>query len=350
MSGRFRAVVGLALLAAGLLTDPARAGYVFTNFDLPGSIPGTTTVNGINDNGAVVGFAVGPGRNFINFIRNPDGSFTTLNIGNDTAAVANGINSGNQVVGVSGNGFAFTLSPGSTMPTLLPAPNPGHSASWTAFGVNDRGLIVGQYIDFTNMPNTAPGFIYNPSANRYTLFNPTPSNPINTPNITFAQGINDSGLVVGSFENVNSSMLHGFLFDGNTGSVTLLPNPSNPTIARQGLALVQFLGLNDNGTAVGYYQTFLGNQFGFLFDLATQTYTFLDDPNAAPSPFGAVQTQITGINNAGAISGFYTDAHGEHGFIAFPLALVPEPSTLLLIGTGLLGLLGYRLRRRSATA
>lgn len=63
--------------------------------------------------------------------------------------------------------------------------------------------------------------------------------------------------------------------------------------------------INDFGLAVGYYQTNDGSQHGFIYDTGTQTYTFLDDPNAAKSGFSV--TQITGINDSGEIAGFYLD-------------------------------------------
>jgi hypothetical protein len=327
---------GLALVAAH--PSAAQVSYAFTNFDGPPDNTMGTTINGINNNGDEVGFSTGATGNFTNFIRDPNGNFTILNIGNDPMAMANGINNSNTVVGITGAMAAFSLPSGSSMPTLLPAPNPGNTASSIAFGINDHGVIVGQYAD--NSTGTTPGFVDNNGA--FTILNPVANSMV-----TNAQGINNNGLVTG-FYSINGVNQFGFLYNTNTMQYTLLPDPSTQRIMTGGLVLTQFLGINDKGEASGYYQTDNGSQFGFLFNTNTDTYTYLDDPFAAP--VGGVQiTQITGINNAGDISGFYIDANGvQHGFLGAP---VPEPGSLgFLAAWGLcgVGLMLHKRRRQAA--
>ena len=161
--------------------------------------------------------------------------------------------------------------------------------------------------------------------------------------MTNVQGINDNGLAVG-FYSPNGVNQHGFAWDTNTNAVTLFADPNTARIAADGLVLTQFLGINDNNEAVGYYQTTNGSQFGFTYDVNAQTYTFLDDSLAAP--VGGVQiTQITGVDNKGDLSGFFIDGAGvQHGFFA---AAVPEPGAYaLLAGLSLSGL-ALLARRRS---
>jgi hypothetical protein len=321
------AVAGAAVLALALSTS-ARAGviYNFTSFDGPGNNGGGTTVNGINNNGAVVGFSSDNALNptlFTNFIRNPDGTFTLLAIGGDPLAMANGINNSLAVVGGASNGTAFFLPNGGS-PSTLPGVNPT-TVSETAFGINDANIVVGQYTD--SATGTTPGYLFNGS---FTTLVPA----INAVD-TNAQGINDLGMVTG-FYSIDGAHQHGFFYNSVTQQFTL---PSDPNVAN--LFLTQFLGINDNGLAEGYYQTNDGSQHGFLYDIATQTYTFLDDPFAATS--GVSITQITGVNDSGEIAGFYVDAATgrQRGFIA---SAVPEPSAISLVLVGLLMLLSRRIR------
>ena len=105
----------------------------------------------------------------------------------------------------------------------------------------------------------------------------------------------------------------------------------------------QVLGINDHGIAVGYYGDSTTSQHGFLYNTNTQQYTFLDAPNAAFDN-GVEITQITGINNSGEITGFYSDANGVfHGFVA---TTVPEPSSVALLGVGLTTVMGMGYVRR----
>jgi hypothetical protein len=328
MIQRIHTLIGAAAIA-GVLAGSADAGiYSFASFDGPGRNGGGTTVNGINNLGDVVGFSSDNAATptlFTNFIRNSNGTFNALAIGGDPLAMANGINDARTVIGGNSNGTAFLLPVGGS-PTTLASVN-GTTASQTAFGISNAGLVVGQYTD--NATGTTPGFLLDGT---YTTLTPT----VNAA-VTNAQGVNNHGLVTG-FYSVDGVHEHGFFYNATTQQFNLAPDPN---VAN--LVLTQFLGINDNGLAVGYYQTVDGSQHGLLYDTASHAYSFLDDPSAAVS--GTSITQITGVNDSGELAGFYVDAATglQRGFIATP---VPEPSTITISIWLILGF-GLACRRRA---
>lgn len=125
---------------------------------------------------------------------------------------------------------------------------------------------------------------------------------------------------------------------------------SRPTPARLSsrTSCAQFLSINDNGLAVGYWQDVVGSQHGFLYNLNTHQYTFLDDPSEGAIN-GMQITQITGINDANEITGFYVDANGTpRGFYATPASATPEPGSVGMIAFGLAVLAWSRTRLRRA--
>ena len=298
-----------------LINRASAGGFNFTNFDgpTPGNNAGAgTNLNGIASSGTVVGFTIDNNGNFHNFTTNPLKSFSEslLNINGSTSAMAFGVNSSGTVVGTDGNGNAFSLTRGAVK-TFVPAG--GMSA--TAFGINDKGAIVGQYVT----SDASPGFVRINSRSTVTINAPSGPNTVN------AQSINNTGMVVGFYVGADGQD-HGFVASAGSGknatiTATAIADPTIPTVAGEpGATFVfsQVLAINDRGIAVGYYGDSTTSQHGFLYDTRTGQYTFLDDPSEAFNS-GVEVTQITGINNAGELTGFYSDASGVfHGFVATP--------------------------------
>jgi hypothetical protein len=312
-------------------------GYTFSNFDptLVGNAVGSNA-NGISNTGQVVGTQVDMNNasTFTNFV-GTSAATTQLNTG--AGQIAFGINSAGDVVGGNGTTAFFMSNGGSLQNLATPA------SAINAFGINDKGNIVGQ---FTSGANT-PGFVLTSSAS--TVFT-TINQPTGvTPDLINAQGINNNGLVIGFYLG-NDGQVHGFRANAPStpGSITATPigDPVIPPVAGEpGATFVfsQILGINDAGLGVGYYGDSTTSQHGFLYNTNTGTYTFVDDP-AAQFHDGVEVTQITGISNSGEIAGFYTDAQGiAHSFTATP---VPEPSCFSLGALALTGIAFGRLRRK----
>jgi probable HAF family extracellular repeat protein len=135
---------------------------------------------------------------------------------------------------------------------------------------------------------------------------------LNVPNSTLsiATGINTSGLIVGTYQDL-AGVIHGFATsDGSTFNNVDFPGANN----------TQPIDVNDAGDIVGDYFDAANVEHGFVSNGGT--FTAIDFP-------GATSTAAAGVNANGDIVGGYTDTTGSHGFllsggvftpINFPLA------------------------------
>jgi len=239
----------------------------FTNENFPTGIQ--TQVIGINDTGVSVGF------------------WSTQN----TKSMAN-------------NNFGFYDWHGQFHSVNFPTRNMAKPPVNQLLGVNDSDIAVGFYMGAKGM---AHSYAYSIPGGWF--------HRIRIPGAvsTTASGINNRGDVAG-FYTGRGGVTRGFLL-GAHGHLTRLTVPgASSTIA---------FGVNDQREVVGTYMTGSGNNaksFGFTWSRRTGFRTI----NA---PHGRGATTLNGINDAGDLVGFFTDAKGNtdgllvaHGHFRAPLA------------------------------
>jgi len=214
---------------------------------------------------------------------------TALN-NNDTFGTLSGANAPS-----SPNNFQIANFPADTFTQLL--------------GINNAGTIAGYHGAGTTPQNPNKGF---------TLTFPSNFVDENFPGSAQTQvvGINNLGNT-GGFYVDTAGTTHGFL--DTQGVFTTVDAPKT--------AFNQILGVNDYGVAVGYSSI---DPTG-----VTKQQAYIDDHGAftdltALLPKGTGNTQATGINDKGLVSGFYVDAAGvNHGFeVSFANPAKPQLITV----------------------
>ena len=269
---------GFAVANHGFTVTPPYAQGNFINENYPGAVQ--TQVIGISNQGTTVGFyADAAGDNF--GFSNQGGVFTTVS----------NLNTPNQLL-----------------------------------GVNDHNYAVGFY---TDSAGTSHAYVYNLLTKQsFSLALPGAIQSVAT--AMDNAGGDVSGDISGFLQLANGNTAGFYHNRAEKGSLEFEAPGSTNTM---------FLGLNNNGLAVGSYVDANGLTHGLVYNTITNTYQTVDDPLASANPaFDVTGTTINGINDQGQLVGFYSDGTNVNGFLATPLA-VPEPVSLrLLAASALLGL------------
>jgi hypothetical protein len=325
----------LTIAVAVCFTPKLHASYTFQDIINPGDITFNQAL-GINNAGNISGYygsgAAGhPNKGYTS--TPPYISFTSENFPGSAQTQVVGINNSGTTVGFWSNtdmgvgmdaNFGFTDVGGTFTSVIDPSTPAVTTTTNQLLGVNDSNIAVGFYVDATGNPQ---GYLYNVTSMTFTSFTvPVANNSILT-------GINNAGVLAGFYNNAGSDV--GFIDNGGTFQYIQAFGDST-----------MLLGLNNDGYAVGTYVDGLGQNHGFLYDIATMTYITIDDPSAALGTGNG--TTLNGINDKNQLVGFYVNGDGNTiGLIADPV--VSEPASLALVGFGLL-VVGAYLRKAGAGA
>ena len=165
-------------------------------------------------------------------------------------------------------------------------------------GINSSGEIAGYFGDGANLFNH--GFTV---VSPYAQANFTDEN-FPGASQTQVTGINSNStpITVGFWGDTAGD---NFGWYNNGTSFKQVVNPSTPTT---GVMTNQLLGVNDSKNAVGFYVGSTANAHAYEYSISGNSFT-------AITPTGATSATATGIANNGAISGFFSDSTGTHGFI-----------------------------------
>jgi len=320
----------------------------YTMIDPPGAVNGTWAW-AISNSSAVAGWYLDAKNAYHGFLRAPDGTYTTIDVGSGGETVAYAIDDKGAVGGsyvdrktnkcpgylrtpkgkakkfdppddgsVWGRFCLFDgpLNSHSTLIGGYPDPNgmyhsffrlkdgtltefdpPDATEGSSAYGINDSGTISGEYFDSSGYH----GYI-RATDGTFTEFN-APNNFA----VMFAGPINGQGEVEGDYQDA-SQVYHGYI-RAPDGTFTVYDAPDAGGIA--GLGTGGQGGINKNGTAAGVYWDAEGYPHGYT-RASDGTFAEFDVP-------GSIATYPFGLNDSGDTTGYYIDAFGTfHGFLRTP--------------------------------
>ncbi len=285
------AVAALFLLAAALRSSNAASIYSVQSLAPLGS--SLVQVAAINNSGLAVGYMTNPQGNLA-AVTFAGGQTQTLSAN----AIAEGVNDSGLIVGATYSGLNPTVAQWSGG-TLTSLGIPGYATS-----VNNAGQIAGGYITSSNQLHA---FVFSNGA----------LNDLGTlgGGWSSAYGINSSGQVAGTSLTGNS-VFHAFFATANTIS----------DIGTLGGKNSYGMALNDSGFIVGNSQIAAG--FTHAFEWSGSRMTDL-------GTLGGSQSYAYGINDAGTVVGssWLSGDQTEHGFV-YSDGVLTDLNTLLPLGSG----------------
>ena len=325
------------------------------------------TANGINDSGQIVGSVIDAYKNSAGetvyqqdaYAESISGGVVTalsfnssgqVHVGGaytGSAAAANAVNNSGEIAGtvvLPGDSlntqYGFTCDSGTS--TIFPSPSFAAGTGLVASnnGINDSGIFVGRCAIPWSVGAGHLAYYFDPSVGSANQIH----TPLDTGTVSYyaeANGINDSGLVVGGavMSTTGAGTFHAYLYN---------IYGSGPMADLGALGTGDYseaYGLNSAGQIVGEsnltpggtsYHAFVCNSSGGMTDLNS----------VIPASSGWTLEDATAINASGWIVGVGIDPAGvTDGFLLTP---VPEPSTIAILLAGAIGLLAFARHRRAS--
>jgi hypothetical protein len=187
----------------------------------------------------------------------------------------------------------LTLSAANAASTLIPVPQFKGGSTTNPFGINNKNVIAGSYLDSGGLQH---GF-YGSLKGKYTSFDYTLQTDVIA---TQARALNDDGDITGYA--TASSQAVGYEWELSGGTMFTITSKKLPSL--DGLAQQ----ITNKGEFVGSYQTTKGGPFAYI----GQTWAL---KKTLKQQFGGLTMAGRGINKAGDIVGWFQDANGvQRGF------------------------------------
>jgi len=289
--------------------------------DFPGATD--TSLGSINDSGTLTGDALDSTLTSSGFLREPDGTFVTIQAPGAGHGVLPGagplgtflwvINNAGNVAGLvldqSGVGHGFLRTRDGRITEFdAPGAGDGIGQGTSGFNINIEDTIAGQYTDNANVVH---GFLRFSNGRIETFDYPgAGTGPYQGTLVTSFDGLTSQGDILGGYLD-DTNLLHG-LIRFHDGTFLPFDSPGAGTGSGQG---TNPSGMNESLEVAGKYVDQNNVQHGFI-RFATGTFELFDVPGAGTA--AGQGTNPVNINAEGDIVGNYVDTSGTtRGFLRY---------------------------------